>query len=106
MNTLNEQLRKRLDLPKMRPTGGLATDDSKPKMEQFATPLYKMLVSAQLDGVSIESSSLLQRQYDEEFGVVDPASDIHTDVHLFSDALIRQAHANKVATAKSKETNE
>lgn len=67
MNTLNEQLRKLLDLPLMRPTGGLATDDSNPQMEQFANPLYKMLVSAQLDGVSIENSSLLQRQYDEEF---------------------------------------
>lgn len=37
-------------------------------------------------------------------GVVDPACDIHTDVHLLSDALMRQAHANKVATAKAEKT--
>lgn len=78
-----------LDLPRIvRPS--VCPERNEPEKLTFcAIPLSKQLVGAQLDGVSLNNSSLLQRQYDEEFGVVDPASDIHTDAHLLQDALMR-----------------
>lgn len=63
--------------------------------EFSAVPLFKQLVGAQIDGVSLDNATLLQRQYDDEFGVVDPASDIHTDPHLLTDALMRRELNNK-----------
>lgn len=59
------------------------------KMTQFAEPLGRTLVGQQIDGVNLNPGSLLSRQYDDEFGRVDPASDIHTDPHLLQDALMR-----------------
>lgn len=55
----------------------------------YAEPLGRVLVGQQVDGVSLNNGSLLNRQYDDEFGKVDPASDIHTDPHLLHDALMR-----------------
>lgn len=59
------------------------------KMTRFAEPLGRTLVGQQVDGVNLNTGSLLSRQYDDEFGRVDPASDIHTDPHLLQDALMR-----------------
>lgn len=63
--------------------------DINPTLQQFAVPLGRQLVGQQLDGVNLANGSLLNRQYDNEFGNVDPASDIHTDQHLLQDALMR-----------------
>lgn len=60
-----------------------------PKMTRFAEPLGRTLVGQQIDGVNLNPGSLLSRQYDDEFGRVDPAADIHTDPHLLQDALMR-----------------
>lgn len=59
------------------------------KMTRFAEPLGRTLVGQQIDGVNLNPGSLLSRQYDDEFGKVDPAADIHTDSHLLQDALMR-----------------
>lgn len=59
------------------------------KLTFFAEPLGRQLVGQQVDGVNLNNASLLSRQYDDEFGVVDPASDIHTDALLLQDALMR-----------------
>ena len=89
MNTFSKNY---LDLPRIQ-RKSLCPDRNEPEKLTFsAVPLSKQLVGAQLDGVSINSSSLLQRQYDESFGEIDPASDIHTDVHLLQDALIRNTY--------------
>ena len=66
--------------------------------EFTAVPLHKQLVGAQIDGVSLNNTTLLQREYDDEFGVVDPASDIHTDPHMLQDALMRRELNNKIAS--------
>ena len=63
--------------------------DINPKLQQFAVPLGRQLVGQQLDGVNLNNGSLLNRQFDDEFGVVDPACDIHTDTHMLQDALMR-----------------
>lgn len=63
--------------------------DTNDKLQQFAVPLGRQLVGQQLDGVNLSNGSLLNRQYDDEFGVVDPASDIHTDHHVLQDAMMR-----------------
>lgn len=96
---VNEDFARQMSLPIYSPKAVDVEDDHNPRLDPPAVPLHKMLVSAQIDGVSIENAPLLQRQYDEEFGQVDPASDIHTDVHVLQDALMRQARNNKVATA-------
>lgn len=96
---VNEDFARRMSLPFYSAKAVALEDDHNPRLDPPATPLHKMLVSAQIDGVSIENAPLLQRQYDDEFGQVDPASDIHTDVHLLQDSLMRQARDNKVATA-------
>ena len=57
-----------------------------------AVSLGKMLHSYQIDGVSLNSTTLLSRQYDDDYGSVDPASDIHTDPHLLMDALMRRGN--------------
>lgn len=95
-----------LDLPKIvRPA--VCPERNEPEKLTFcAIPLSKQLVGAQLDGVSLNNSSLLQRQYDEEFGVVDPASDIHTDAHLLQDALIRNSFASARKAKLESETIE
>ena len=51
------------------------------RMTRYAEPLGRTLVGQQVDGVNLNPGSLLSRQYDDEFGKVDPASDIHTDPH-------------------------
>lgn len=59
-------------------------------VERPARGLGKILASDMADGVKLNSGSLLHGQHDEKFGVVDPASDIHTDKHLLADALLRR----------------
>ena len=96
---VNEDFARQMSLPIYAAKAVDLEDDHNPRLDPPAVPLHKMLVSMQIDGISIENAPLLQRQYDEEFGDVDPASDIHTDVHLLQDALMRKARDNKVATA-------
>ncbi len=70
--------------------------DTNDKLQQFAVPLGRQLVGQQLDGVNLSNGSLLNRQYDDEFGVVDPASDIHTDHHMLQDALMRDYRSSLI----------
>lgn len=72
-----------------------------PTLQQFAVPLGRQLVGQQLDGVNLSNGSLLSRQYDDEFGKVDPASDIHTDHHLLQDALMRDYRSGLVSQQNS-----
>lgn len=67
----------------------------------YAEPLGRVLVGQQVDGVSLNNGSLLNRQYDDEFGKVDPASDIHTDPHLLQDALMRD-YRSSLSTKQDK----
>lgn len=76
-----------------------------PRMSQFAEPLGRTLVGQQLDGVNLNPGSLLSRQYDDEFGKVDPASDIHTDSHLLQDALMRN-YMDNLLTSKTQSTTD
>jgi hypothetical protein len=86
---VNSSLYPFFDCPRSR-VRGCPSEPVTNKLQPSAVPLFKQLVGAQRDGVSVDSASLLQRQYDDEFGVVDPASDIHSDPHLLQDALIRR----------------
>lgn len=74
------------------------------RMTHFAEPLSRTLVGQQVDGVNLNPGSLLSRQYDDEFGKVDPASDIHTDSHLLQDALMRDFRSNLSKKTVSSET--
>lgn len=74
-----------------------------PTLKQYAVPLGRQLVGQQLDGVNLSNGSLLNRQYDDEFGKVDPASDIHTDHHLLQDALMRD-YRSSLSTSKAEPT--
>ena len=85
-----------LDLPHCHNYGVPSPPDDFVQQTTCAVPLFKQLVGAQIDGVSVNSSSLLQRQYDDDFGVVDPASDIHTDSHLLADSLMRRSLDDKI----------
>ena len=80
--------------------------DINPKLQQFAVPLGRQLVGQQLDGVNLNNGSLLNRQFDDEFGVVDPACDIHTDTHLLQDSLMRNYRSSLSQTDESKTSNE
>ena len=66
-------------------------------LEKPAIPLGKMIVSAQIDGSSLNNTTLLSRQYDDAFGSVDPLSDIHTDPDLFRSEMIRTSYNTKMA---------
>lgn len=68
----------------------------------YAEPLGRVLVGQQVDGVSLNNGSLLNRQYDEEFGKVDPACDIHTDSHLLQDALMRDYRTSLITKQNNK----
>ena len=85
-----------LDLPHCHNYGVPSPPDDFVQQTTCAVPLFKQLVGAQIDGVSVNSSSLLQRQYDDDFGGVDPASDIHTDSHLLADSLMRRSLDDKI----------
>lgn len=62
-----------------------------------ACTMGRKLHNAMVDGVRLGASSLLAGQFDDRFGEIDPASDIHTDKHLLADALMRRdAKASKV----------
>lgn len=69
-----------------------------PEFERPCRSIGKMLHSFSVDGVAINGSTLLHRQYDESKGAVDPASDIHTDPHLLQDALMRRKMTTGNAT--------
>ena len=55
-------------------------------------PIGRLLALQQLDGVDGTTHNLIKSQYDESFGVVDPASDIHTDPMEFRDKLMRAGY--------------
>lgn len=62
-----------------------------------ACTMGRKLHNAMVDGVRLGASSLLAGQFDDRFGEIDPASDIHTDKHLLADALMRRdAQSSKV----------
>lgn len=75
------------------------------RMTRFAEPLGRTLVGQQVDGVNLNPGSLLSRQYDDEFGKVDPSSDIHTDPHLLQDAMMRNFRTNLKNDSVSSETD-
>lgn len=78
-----------------------ATRDIPPRQERASRSIGKMLHSFSVDGVSLSNSGLLQRQYDDARGAVDPASDIHTDKHLLMDALMRRNMTTGTSGASS-----
>lgn len=55
-------------------------------------PIGRLLALQQLDGVDGTTHNLIKSQYDESFGAVDPASDIHTDPMEFRDKLMRSGY--------------
>lgn len=54
-----------------------------------ARRIGKMLAMQQMDGVDGTINNLFKGQFDDAFGDVDPASDIHTDPHIFQDQLMQ-----------------
>lgn len=56
----------------------------------------RLLALQQLDGVDGSTHQLFKGQFDEQFGDVDPASNIHVDRHLLQDALMRSAYSEKM----------
>lgn len=75
--------------------------ESPTTFNRSAVSLGKMLHSFQVDGVSLNNTTLLSRQYDDEYGLVDPASDIHTDPHLLMDALMRRGQTTGQGASKT-----
>lgn len=67
-------------------------DSSKEKINRPARRIGVLLALQQVDGVDGTLSSLFKGQYDERFGDFDPASDIHTDPHLFRSELMRAGY--------------
>lgn len=80
----------------------IATRSVPIRQERSARSIGKMLRSCEVDGVSLNNTTLLQRQYDDSRGYVDPASDIHTDKHLLMDALMRKRMTTGTDGATSK----
>lgn len=58
-----------------------------------ARRIGKMLAMQQIDGVDGTINNLFKGQYDDAYGDVDPASDIHTDPHIFQDQLMQAGFA-------------
>ncbi|MBR4870612.1 MAG: hypothetical protein IKU96_00410 [Alistipes sp.] len=70
--------------------------DRKRSTEQICRParrIGQMLALQQVDGVDGALNTLFKGQYDETFGNIDPATDIHTDPHLLSDRIMREAYS-------------
>lgn len=58
----------------------------------------RLLALQQLEGVDGSTHQLFKGQYDDAFGSLDPATDIHIDRHLLQDALMKQAYDAKMTT--------
>lgn len=58
----------------------------------------RLLALQQLDGVDGSTNQLFKGQYDDAFGDLDPASDIHTDRHILQDALLNKAYNSKMSS--------
>lgn len=65
----------------------------------------RLLALQQLDGVDGSTHQLFKGQFDEKFGVVDPASNIHVDRHVLQDALIQRAYLEKFPPTPKKSTS-
>ena len=74
------------------PTPVEQSDFTKEKIVRPARRIGALLALQQVDGVDGTLSSLFKGQYDEKFGDFDPASDIHTDPHLFRSELMKQGY--------------
>lgn len=82
-----------------RPTAVPVSDTELPKtIERPGQCIGRLLALQQLDGVDGSTHQLFKGQYDDAFGTLDPASDIHTDRHLLQDALMKKAYEAKMTS--------
>ena len=79
-----------------------ANDVPKP-IERPAYCIGRLLANDQTDSINPMSQNLFKGQYDEKFGDIDPACDIHTDKHDLADALLRRGYSEKQVTETSEE---
>ena len=64
------------------------------KIARPGNPIGRLLALQQLDGVDGTTHNLIRGQYDDAYGNVDPASDIHTDPMEFRDTLMRTGYSH------------
>lgn len=69
---------------------------SKSPISRPARRIGVLIARQQLDGVDGLVNNLFKGQYDDEFGVVDPATNVHSDKHIFQDALLRNGYESKM----------
>lgn len=62
------------------------------RIERPGQPIGRLLALQQLDGVDGTTHNLIKGQYDDAYGDVDPACDIHTDPMEFRDNLMRSGY--------------
>lgn len=62
------------------------------RIERPGQPIGRLLALQQFDGVDGTTHNLIKGQFDEAYGKVDPACDIHTDPHEFRDTLMRSGY--------------
>lgn len=65
-----------------------------------ARRLGRLIRNEMIDGVKSNAARLLQNQYDDTYGTVDPLSDIHTDRFELADALMRDGRKSLAETTK------
>lgn len=65
-----------------------------------ARRLGRLIRNEMIDGVRSNAARLLQNQYDDAFGAVDPLSNIHTDRFELADALMRDGRKSMAETTK------
>ena len=58
----------------------------------------RLLALQQTDGVDGSTNQLFRGQFDDAFGIIDPACDIHTDRHILQDALLRKSYETKMSS--------
>ena len=69
-------------------------------IERPGHPIGRLLALQQVDGIDGSISNLCKGQFDEAYGDVDPASDIHTDPNMFRDDLMRAGYEKVMPNSK------
>ncbi len=69
-------------------------------IERPGHPIGRLLALQQVDGIDGSISNLCKGQFDDAFGAVDPASDIHTDPNMFRDDLMRAGYDKVMPNSK------
>ena len=63
----------------------------------------RLLALQQVDGVDGLVNTLFKGQYDDAFGVVDPATDIRVDPHSLQDALLKEGYQKAMSSVQKVE---